>query len=61
MAKKSTSRVRTVKVPSSTRGTTSVRIERISNGYIVAEGKTDGKGKFTEKQTYTKTKPSIKI
>lgn len=39
----------------------SVRIRKISNGWIVSETRTDAKGKFQETETFSRLKPSIKV
>jgi len=40
---------------------TTVSVRKISNGYVVRESSVDSKGNFKEKETFTKTKPDLRI
>lgn len=49
-----------VKAPSSTNLSVDVRVEKISNGFIITESRETKTG-FSRKQTYSKKKPIIKF
>ncbi|PSJ60756.1 hypothetical protein [Pseudaminobacter soli (ex Li et al. 2025)] len=62
---RSASKAKAVEVaPSAPRTEEHMSIRKISNGYVVRESWTEGKGassKYLERETFTKTKPTIKI